>query len=454
MRLFAPVIIIAFLISCGEATEAPSEKDLLNQYCRSTATENYYDALGEIIPDSIFDNKAIIACGQSTHGSRENFQIQAELFKRLVNNEGCRTFVMEANYSSLLLVNEYVNGGMNTKEEVMRSLDFWTWDTEEVWELIEWVKIFNESATDDTPILFLGNDMQKVHLCAKGALGFFLRFGGAYSDSAFEILFPLVNDTSRIFTLKNAEDDALFHTEMRKLQTWAEQVEIPKGSSQEAFILAKYNLTILLQALELVNEKPNLGSAYRDSAMAANVISIDLLDLRSGPIYIWAHNYHIANMIKYADRMGAYLAKWYGNQYLCLATDFSCDGRFNARQPIQDSIGPKIEYSDFSKPMECSIALDTNGLGYKCGQNEIGLTFFNVELGGADPSFRQTAIFQQARVHNIGAVFDSTMIEKEPVAYLGTVDLNREYDGIIFYGKSTQTILLNTPRKPAVTNSK
>lgn len=454
MRFLAPTIFLAFLVSCGEAVSVPTERELLNQYCNSTTNNDYYTALGEIIPDSLLEGKAIIACGQSTHGSKEDFQIQAELFKRLVKNQGCRTFIMEANYSSLLLVNEYVNGGIFAKDEVMRSLDFWVWDTEEVWGLIEWVREFNKSVSDGSPILFLGNDIQKVRLCAKGALEFFQQFGVSYSDSVSKILIPLVNDTSPTFTMKNAEGDGLFLAEMSKLDMWAEQVEIPIGQTQETFKLSKYNLTILRQALELVNAKPNVGSAYRDSAMAMNVKGIIQLDLRTGPVYIWAHNYHIANMKKYGQRMGAYLTKWYGIQYLCVAIDFSCEGRFNARQPIQDSVGPKIEYSDFSKPMECSIALDTNGLGYKIGQQEIGLTFLNVELCAADPSLKQTVIFQQARMHSIGAVFDSTMIAKEPVAYLGTVDLSREYDGIIFYGKSTPTILLNTPRKPAVTASK
>lgn len=449
MKQFSLLLItFACLASCSETPKVQSEHDLLKQYCRSTATADYYTALGEIIPDSLFEGKAIIACGQSTHGSKENFEIQAELFKRLVKTQDCRTFVMEGNYASILWVNSYVHDGFQKKDEVMRSLGFWTWDTEEVWQLIEWVKDYNLSVTNDQTILFLGNDMQEVNVCAKGALGFFLQFGGQYSDSAFSILYPLTTDSSRIFTQKNEQGDPLFQEEMAKLEEWAGKIELPHGESKyERYRLGKYSLTILKQSLQLANAKPENGSTYRDSAMAENVRSIDRLGLRNGSIYIWAHNYHIANAVKYGKRMGTYLSEWYEGEYLTLAVDFSGDGSFNARQPIADSVGPMIEYKDVSRPVPCSMAMDTNCLGYKCDQKENGLTFFNSGASAEDGAFRATTIYQQARMHTIGAIFDSATVIAEPVIYVGVVDLSRDYDGIIFYWKSTPTQLLNTPKE-------
>src|SRR5258705_13233786 len=95
-------------------------------------------ALREIIGDA-----RIVGLGEATHGTREFFQLKHRLIEYCVSELGFTMIGFEAEYGATLAVNEYVLGGKGTAADVAGGMGFWTWDTEEVNALIDWVRAWN-----------------------------------------------------------------------------------------------------------------------------------------------------------------------------------------------------------------------------------------------------------------------------------------------------------------------
>ena len=100
----------------------------------------------------------VVGLGESTHGTQEFFQLKARLLEYLVQVEGFRVFAIEANQLATERVNRYVEGGAGTARDVMRVM-FRVWNTEEMEQLVEWIRSFNAEHPDKR-VRFVGYDMQ------------------------------------------------------------------------------------------------------------------------------------------------------------------------------------------------------------------------------------------------------------------------------------------------------
>lgn len=449
--LIASIIGFVFFSCDTKTTDVDSPEELIAEYCKSSPDTNYRVALEKILPADLFDGKTVIACGQATHGSHENFVIQAELFKYLVEKKGCRTFIIEGNYAWSMRVNKYITGTPMTRDEVMKTMGFWVWDTEEVWELIEWIRIHNETASDAEKIMFVGNDIQGVRECAKGAFSFFAQYGAEYMDSALHLLEPLIGDTAGYYSKWESNSDSIFADAIPKLERWSQLVKHEESDIQQSSFLAqRYCITILAQSLAFSGLTYGAQSLYRDSVMAENVRWFVNAGLRSGPVYIWAHNEHVKKDDRRGYRMGTLLSDWYGDKYFVMGVDF-VEGSFNARVPLGDSMGPKYEFNNFSSPQVCFVGSDTNNLANKCMLSSAGITFFNSGKAAADSRCTNSKWYHQSRLYTIGAAFDTANRDGALKFYLPQVNPGEEYDGLLFFSRSTPTRLLHTIRENGTT---
>lgn len=82
----------------------------------------------------------IVSLGEPTHGSREVFQMKHRLVEFLVAEMGFSIFSIEANLPESYRLNDHVLGGRGNPEELIRGMRFWTWATEEVREMVEWMR--------------------------------------------------------------------------------------------------------------------------------------------------------------------------------------------------------------------------------------------------------------------------------------------------------------------------
>ncbi|MDD2958512.1 MAG: erythromycin esterase family protein [Lachnospiraceae bacterium] len=59
-------------------------------------------------------------------------------FKALAENNGCRTFIIEGDFGGALKVDQYINGGNGTAEEVVAEIGFAIYRTHEMADLTNW----------------------------------------------------------------------------------------------------------------------------------------------------------------------------------------------------------------------------------------------------------------------------------------------------------------------------
>jgi erythromycin esterase-like protein len=107
--------------------------------------------------DAIGDAR-IVALGEGTHGTREFFQMKHRLVEFLARDMGFTIFSIEASMPEAYRLNDYVLRGEGDPRELIGGMYFWTWNTEEVLALVEWMRACN--AAGDGRIEFTGFDMQ------------------------------------------------------------------------------------------------------------------------------------------------------------------------------------------------------------------------------------------------------------------------------------------------------
>jgi len=120
--------------------------------------------------NSTFDSVSIVGLGEPTHGTREAFQMKHRLIEYLVREKGFSVFAIEANMPETHRLNDYVLGGAGDVEALVKGMVFWTWSTEEVRDLAEWMRAYNldpENKKAGRQVKWEGFDMQFSALAAQ-----------------------------------------------------------------------------------------------------------------------------------------------------------------------------------------------------------------------------------------------------------------------------------------------
>ena len=234
----------------------------------------------------------------------------------LVAKQGFTVFAIEANQPECRAINDYVVNGKGTAKDALAGIYFWTWNTEEVLAMIEWMRTWNADPAHKQKIMFAGFDMQTSVVAHKNVAAFVTQ---AVPDKAAALLAPIapLGDKGGEATIAKATD--------------AEKKALRDGLAALAPVLAKadadtrHDLRILEQATTMFLEKTPYDA--RDIAMAENVGW--LLDTTKARIVVWAHNGHISNTLPSVTNMGSHLRKKYKRDYLNIGFVFG-EGSFQA----------------------------------------------------------------------------------------------------------------------------
>lgn len=135
--------------------------EILSEYAREISSEHDIYQLGETIED----HRRLVLMGEASHGTSEFYRYRAELSKYLIEEAGFRFIAVEGDWPAAKRVNQYVKHreeGPSTAKEALDYFDrwpLWMWRNEEVLELIEWMREFNEDRHEDDRAGFYGVDM-------------------------------------------------------------------------------------------------------------------------------------------------------------------------------------------------------------------------------------------------------------------------------------------------------
>lgn len=283
------------------------------------------------------DKARIVSLGEATHGTREFFQLKHRIMEYCVAELGFTVIGFEADYGATLSVNDYVLGGTGDAADVVAGMGFWTWNTDEVLDLVEWVRAWNSG--HERKVKFYGFDMQSGAASALQVLAYLERVSPALAAESEQVLGALAcPSTQESFdALARPEQEAIFaqiktiHAAFQQQRpSWTEHINALDWN------LARLGAVVLEQYLRsrAVEDPDDWGSryAFRDRCMAANVLALLEAEGPDTRALLWAHNGHVEKTAKTPTipSMGHVLHAALGAQLLVFGFAFN-QGGFAAR---------------------------------------------------------------------------------------------------------------------------
>ncbi|PSP69136.1 succinoglycan biosynthesis, partial [Halobacteriales archaeon QH_6_68_27] len=261
--------------------------------------------LGDLAPleDTLADAR-VVGLGEATHGTREFFRLKHRLIRLLVERLEYRLVAMEANFAETLAIDEYVVHGRGDPREVLDGIRFWTWDTEEVLALLEWLRAFNEGRPVEDRVRFYGIDAQFTGASAEGLREFFAERDPALLDEHGEGLEVLVEERIDVDWESidgGGDDGATGETNERleraertvdAMRTWFDDRDL----ADDVVALHRQHVRALAGALAYKRgaQENDMRAAIeeRDRAMA-ETLAWALAHFSHDRAAVWAHDKHL-----------------------------------------------------------------------------------------------------------------------------------------------------------------
>ena len=267
------------------------------------------------------DNVKIVGVGEATHGSVEFQNLKLEIFKMLVENKGFTAFCLEADFGDCIEANNYIQGGDGTAREIVNNMAFTIYHTQQMADILDWMREYNSSVTEDKHLRFYGFDMQNPEKCVNELYSYMK------SNNITGI------DVSGIdYFVDEKRSEAM--TSADKEQVKKELTEIKKAIESVSSGDNDFDKNCALHLVDNIETSVNYVSlsfqdkyAERDQKMADNVSWIleQEKTIGTGKIMLAAHDGHVAKKgqsMYMTITMGGALKEKYGEGYYSLGTDF------------------------------------------------------------------------------------------------------------------------------------
>lgn len=319
------LILILFLLTFKFNAQDKKTVDWLNKNLIEIEDANPGSDLKifhENIPEK-FKNAKIFGFGEATHDGKEFFNIKAKFFKYLVKTQGVTAFIMEESYPAESGINKWISGGEGDITTIAKNFSLRPWHTQEVVDLLEWMRNYNLDKSEEEQIRFYGMDIQDVSNINLEIRDFVKTYNVPVSE---ELLTVIDSCTHKKIDYNNSTNWADIQIPKLKIieQTIVEYQQNHSAKENEDYTKAIRALNYLIKYTDYLQHS---RSEVRDNKMFENVKWIVNNKTKNGKAFIWAHNEHINNKeISPAGSgwvsVGGHLKKHYGNEYYSVYFDF------------------------------------------------------------------------------------------------------------------------------------
>ena len=377
---------------------------------------------------AVIGDARIVSLGEATHGTREFFTLKHRLLELCVAELGFTMFCIEASFPESLAVNAYVLDGTGDPAAALANMRFWTWDTAEVLDLIEWMRWWN--VHHDRKVKFYGFDMQYPTVAALGLIDYLDRVAPDLAAECRSELAPLASDvaTDRFAQLAAARRDEAFACIARMREAFAQRREAWIAATGALdWHLGRLHASVLDQAARL---RADLSSNVRDPAMAENVCALLEAEGPAAKAVLWAHNGHVARAVYPEDgkAMGKALDEMVGRAQVVIGFSFD-RGAFQARSSSSELADHRI-----AGPMPGSL---------DAALAQAGLPRFALDLANAPRDGAVAAwLAAEMPMRSVGAVYylkddDAVDAAKVDPRYAMAIVPRAQFDAIVFVTDTT-----------------
>ncbi|MFN0102047.1 MAG: erythromycin esterase family protein [Bryobacteraceae bacterium] len=400
----------------GEPT--PEQKAWLLQQAIPIRTERAGSGFDDLQPiRSLIGGARVVGLGEATHGTAEFFRMKHRLVEFLSNEMGFTLFSIEANMPEAYALNDYILAGRGDPRRLIQGMYFWTWNTEEVLEMVEWMRTFNASGRGR--IQFTGFDMQYPLVAARIVREFVVN---ASPDllPALDEAYAKVTAAANLQLAANTQArilDAAFAANDIRVRLENSYPELVKSFPVAEVEWAVQNARVTEQAIFVKIG----GGLHRDEMMALNTRWI--LDQNPGAkMAIWAHNYHVSRV---PGAQGSHLARFFGADYVVLGFAFHT-GRFTAL-----SVRPDGGFGPLNSNNVATVSYP-GSIEYMF--HETGLPRFILDLRKARPDNGGSWLFTAMDGREVGAVAVDGFFPRP--------NITKDFDALIFFDETTNSVLL------------
>ena len=396
----------------GEPTAA--QLDWLQRTANPFFTEKAGNGLDDLWPvEGIVGGVHIVGLGEGTHGSAEFFHMKHRLLEYLATKMGFTIFSIEANMPEAYALNDYVLNGIGDPKRLLQGMYFWTWNTQEVLDMVGWMRQFNLSGKGR--LQFTGFDMQTGTVAMNIVRNFVAQADPDYSPTlnvAFFAAALVQQNYSRQIAQTTADIQAAsdgMHAVWQHLtdRRSGYLANLPAETVDWAIQNAKVSEQATYYALG--------GTAYRDQCMAANFEWI-LQQNPGAKAVVWAHDYHISRV---KGAMGSYIAASHGTDYLAVGQVFHAGG-YNAVN--NGRLIPNDATPSFPGSIEYVL-------------HSTGMPKFILDMRRAAPGDPGSSwLFGQTQYRSIGALATD--------GFGFTYQLTTDYDVLVFFDHVNPSVLL------------
>ncbi len=439
----SPTILAATLVllACGTDTTAPTPPATPDPPTVPAAATAWLNA--EAIPfsgshlslpleelaflDDIVGSASIVSLGENTHGTRDFFEMKARILRYLVEELGFDGFAIEATWPEANRLNRYVRDGVGDPARLLAGLYFWTWNTESVLEMIEWMRDYNQAGGD---LGFYGFDMQYPGMAIQNFLEYVdavdpaLR--GEFTDRT-ACLSTFANDPQGSFPSPGYADQTdAYRAECGASLTealsrfLAEQSSFEAASSPQEFAFALQSLRVATQYHLTATRE-----GTRDQFMAENTVWIHDQMGAGSKLVLWAHNFHVSTL---SGAQGWFLRPVYGDDMVIVG--FTHDqGEFTAVEQRGANF-----FGIASLPLGA-----TRPLSYEHHLASADAPRFVLDLRNRDPSNAGSAWLAGPRAfRSIGCCYDPSNTSR----YWTDASLPQWFDVVIHFDQTGPTTVL------------
>lgn len=424
------ILIAAGTLGMNKISESKNAKVLKNKVIplKTVKAESGFEDLKPL--ENILKDKKIVSVGEGTHGTKEFFQMKHRMFEFLVTKMGYRLFAIEAGFGDAQVVNDYILYGKGNVNDAVKALKYWTWKTEEVSSMMEWMRNYNRNDNNKTKIKFYGFDVQSTKIEKEKVLNY-LKVVDSNSINKYESVFSKFNDDDisslgkdKLAGIKNDINELLSNFDKNKEQY------ISKSSNSE-YKMVYQDLNNIYKCLQVKSQSGMNYTNTRDKYMAENVKWILDYEKQFGndKIMLWAHNGHVTKEMPNYTSMGAHLKKMFSNDMYVIGMEFY-KGSFRA-YPITSSKSAHIKEFTIKNSSFFTFAHNLHNLN-------IPLYFMDFNSAAQDKGIKQW-LSNLKLIHAIGAEYS----KYNPIgSYAPQIPLN-SYDGMIFIDNISQSKAIN-----------
>jgi erythromycin esterase len=338
------ILILVLVSSCDVGTQAqpspvervptsnrPEVLEQVTKYVAANAipleTVEADDALVDLLPlREMIGDARIVALGEATHGTHEFFTVKHRLVKFLVTELGFTDFALEASLTDAAEIDEYVRRGTGDPGRAL-DMGFTVWNTEEMVDLVEWMRSHNVSAPRGQQLRFWGFDMQDPQTSMEQVL--------THIRQALPSEFEQLKAHYRCFELLGGfgyeevpdptQDQCRVGVEAASAWIEENRDNLMSSSSEEQYDWTARNARLVVQAESMGSAADfESGNQLRDQFMAENV---EWMLEQAGPdakFMLWAHNDHVARSGESGKKpLGAYLANNLSTDLVVIGFEFS-----------------------------------------------------------------------------------------------------------------------------------